>query len=223
MDIIEAIKARHSVRAYTDRVINPDIITELKKESAAINAESGLHMQIIENEPKAFGGLMSRYGKFENVRNYIAVVGRKGKDLDEKAGYFGERPLLKAVQLGLDTCWVALTFSRGKSRCTVSDNEKLVCVIAFGYGRTHGAAHKSRPVDSLCTFSGKMPEWFDRGMQAAMLAPTAVNQQKFMFSLNGNRVKAVSTGGFYSKVDLGIVKYHFETAAGKENFDWEQD
>ena len=99
MDIIEAIKARHSVRAYTDRVINPDIITELKKESAAINAESGLHMQIIENEPKAFGGLMSRYGKFENVRNYIAVVGRKGKDLDEKAGYFGERLLLKAVQL----------------------------------------------------------------------------------------------------------------------------
>jgi hypothetical protein len=24
----------------------------------------------------------------------------------------------------------------------------------------------------------------------------------------------------YSKMDLGIVKYHFELGAGKENFEW---
>ena len=54
-----------------------------------------------------------------------------------------------------------------------------------------------------------------------VLAPTAVNQQRFKFFLNGNNVRAVSTGGFYSKVDLGIVKYHFLIGAGEENFNWE--
>lgn len=57
-------------------------------------------------------------------------------------------------------------------------------------------------------------------MESALLAPTAVNQQRFRFSLDGSTVTAVSTGGARSKVDLGIVKYHFEAAAGKENFTW---
>ena len=51
-------------------------------------------------------------------------------------------------------------------------------------------------------------------------APTAMNQQKFLISYEDKKVNAKSLGGFYSKVDLGIVKYHFEVSAGKENFDW---
>lgn len=47
-----------------------------------------------------------------------------------------------------------------------------------------------------------------------MLAPTAMNQQKFKFVLKGDQVEAASTGGFYSKIDLGIVKYHFEAVSG---------
>ena len=66
-----------------------------------------------------------------------------------------------------------------------------------------------------------MPDWFRKGMEAAQLAPTAVNQQKFLFTLSdGNTVTAKAIGGFYDKVDLGIVKYHFEIGAGKENFSW---
>lgn len=57
-------------------------------------------------------------------------------------------------------------------------------------------------------------------MDAALLAPTAVNQQKFTFSRQGDRVTPRASLGFYSKIDLGIVKYHFELAAGRENFTW---
>ena len=63
-----------------------------------------------------------------------------------------------------------------------------------------------------------MPEWFKKGIECAMLAPTAMNQQKFLFSLNGNKLSAKSTGGFYSKVDLGIVMYHFEVGSGRKIF-----
>lgn len=128
--------------------------------------------------------------------------------------------MLLAQTLGLNTCWVALTYRKGRSRCQVGQDEKLVCVIALGYGTTQGEAHTSRAVTALCRVDEPMPEWFRLGMEAALLAPTAMNQQRFRFTLSGGAVRGESTGGFYSRVDLGIVKYHFELGAGKENFQW---
>lgn len=218
MEIYEAIEKRHSVRSYLDKSIPADIISQLNDEITECNRESDLHIQLVTDESKAFGGFMAHYGKFSGVRNYIAFIGRKTADLDEKIGYYGERIAIKAQQLGLNTCWVAMTFSKKKSRCIVDKGEKLVCVLSLGYGETQGIAHKSKPMEQLCTVSGKMPDWFKKGMECAMLAPTAMNQQKFLFSLNGENVTVKSTGGFYSKVDLGIVQYHFEVGSGRKIF-----
>lgn len=221
MEIQEAMRMRHSVRRYTDKKIEGDVLAELKAEIEACNRESGLNIQLITDEPEAFTGMMAHYGSFSGVQNYIAIVGKKGEDLQEKAGYYGERIVLKAQMLGLNTCWVALTFSKRKAKYKVGKGEKLVCVISVGYGETNGKPHKNKLIDSLCKFYGDMPAWFMDGVQAAMLAPTATNQQKFCFTLlDGGKVKAEETGGFYSKVDLGIVKYHFEIGAGKENFEF---
>ncbi|MEA4919749.1 MAG: nitroreductase family protein [Clostridiaceae bacterium] len=222
MEIIEAIKNRHSVRDYSSRSIEELLITELQREIDACNKESGLHIQLITEEPKAFGGFMAHYGKIKGVNNYIALVGPKTPQLDEKIGYYGERVALKAQTLGLNTCWVALTYSKGKSRHAINSGEKLVCVLALGYGKTQGTPHKSKPMESLCLTDVPMPEWFNSGMKSALLAPTAINQQKFLITLSNGKVSAKTTGGFYSKVDLGIVKYHFEIGAGKASFDWQE-
>jgi hypothetical protein len=220
MDIYEALKNRHSVRSYTGQKIEDPLLADLRAEIAECNREGALNIQLVVNEPDAFDGFMAHYGKFANVRNYIALVGKKGKTLDEKLGYHGERIVLKAAMLGLDTCWVALTYSKGKCACKIEKGETLRCVVALGYGKNHGAAHKSKPLEELCKTDGAMPGWFLSGMQAALLAPTATNQQSFLFTLSGNSVKAKSLGGFYSKIDLGIVKYHFEIGAGSGNFKW---
>lgn len=223
MNIDEAVKSRHSVREYTEEKIAPAVAAELEKEIAVCNEEGDLNMQLILDEAEAFGGMMSRLSRFRNARNYLAIVGPKTSALSEKAGYYGERVLLKATMLGLDSCWVAQSFSKSKCTCAITDKEKLACVISLGCGVTHGTAHKSKQMDELCLVDGEMPAWFRKGMEYAMLAPTAINQQKFVFALNEkNTVVAESTGGFYSDIDLGIVKYHFELGAGKENFTWQQ-
>ena len=88
-------------------------------------------------------------------------------------------------------------------------------------GQSQGAGHKIKTVDQVSQCDGPMPDWFRRGVEAALLAPTAINQQKFIFTLHeGNRVEARARWGFYEIIDLGIVKYHFEVAAGKDNFTW---
>ncbi len=219
MDIMQAMRERHSVREYTDRKIEGEALEKLQAEITSCNKESGLNIQLITGDSEAFDSFLAHYGKFSGVENYIAIVGKKSSDLQEKGGYYGEKIVLTAQMLGLNTCWVALTFSKRKAKHKIGKGESLVCVIAIGYGKTNGKPHKNRSIDPLCSFNGDMPGWFMSGMDAAMLAPTATNQQKFRFTLLGsNRVKAEATGGFYSKVDLGIVKYHFELGAGTENF-----
>lgn len=223
MTMLEAILARHSVRAYLDTPIDAETVKRLRDELAQCNEEGGLHLQLITDEPDAFGGFMAHYGKFTGVHNYIALVGKKSRELDEKLGWYGERVVLLAQMLGLNSCWVGLTFSRSqaKKNILVDKGEELRAVIALGCGKTQGVEHESRPLRECCRANGTMPEWFGRGMKAAMLAPTAVNQQRFRFTLlPDGAVKAESLGGAYSKMDLGIVKYHFAQLAGEENFTW---
>ena len=223
MTIQEAIAARHSVRAFEDRPIAPDAADALRAEIAACNAEGGLNIRLVLDEPNAFGGFMAHYGKFTGVRNYIALIGREAKDLDERAGWFGERLVLLAQTMGLNTCWAALTFSKGavKKAFPLEKGERLVCVIALGYGKTQGEAHESRPMREVSRADRTLPEWFGCGLKAALLAPTAMNQQRFRFTLlPDDTVRAESRGGSYSHVDLGIVKYHFQLGAGRESFRW---
>lgn len=221
MELLEAIGMRHSVRSYEDREIEKEAREALEALIADCNEESGLSIQLVTNEPEAFGGRMAHYGKFSGVGNYIALVGRKSSDLDEKCGYYGERIVLKAQTLGLNTCWVGMTYSKVKTAFKVEDGEKVCAVIALGYGKSQGVAHKSKRPDEVMTIpEDGAPEWFMKGIRAALLAPTAMNQQKFTFFLSGNEVSVKAGIGFFSKVDLGIVKCHFELAAGKDNFVW---
>lgn len=225
INIHEAIANRHSVRRYTDRRIEGEALEELRRTVDECNAASGLNIQLCLDEPTAFAGSMARYGSFKNVKNYIALVGRKNAGFDEKCGYYGEKIVIRAQQLGLNTCWVALTFSKGRSKTAVKINpgESLLMVISLGYGETRGVPHKGKSVEQLADVKGTMPEWFRAGVEAARLAPTAMNQQKFIFSLDGTAVSASAGRGFYTKVDLGIAKYHFEVGAGGEGWSWVAD
>lgn len=219
MNLMEAIEARHSVRQYKDKPIEAEKIQALRAEIAECNRESGLNLQLVVNEPNAFDSAMAHYGKFSGVTDYFALIGPKGSNLDELCGYYGERLVLKAQQLGLNTCWVGMTFKKVPSAFTVGKGEKLVVVISLGYGETQGVTHKIKSASDVSQGEGA-PAWFEQGVKTALLAPTAMNQQKFKLTYRGGKVEAKAGLGFFTKVDLGIVKYHFEIGAGKQNVAW---
>lgn len=220
MDQYEAMRSRHSVRQYLEKPLPQEAVAALQAGIDRCNRAGGLHIQLVTGEPSAFDGFMAHYGKFSGVTNYIALVGPKGPGLDEACGYYGEQLVLEAQAMGLNTCWVALTYRKTPGAFRVEAGEKLALVIALGYGKTQGVAHKSKAFAQVAEESGDMPGWYRAGVEAALLAPTAMNQQKFRFSRSGSRVSVKAGAGFYAKVDLGIVKYHFELAAGRENFSW---
>lgn len=226
MTLLEAIDARHSVRHYISKPLSQDIIDAIQAKIDACNREGNLHIQLVLNERKGFSGMMA-YGSFSGVENYIVMAGHRSEDLDERIGYFGEQIVLLAQQLGLGTCWAGLSYRKVKGTYTLAPDEKLACMISLGYPDDAGRKHKRKSVADVSNVSSATPLWFERGVQAALKAPTAVNQQKFYFEYVGEqdgvslvRARRLFSVVGYTKMDLGIVKLHFEIGAGKENFKW---
>lgn len=223
MELIEAIKSRHSVRKYTDQPIEESIIAALRTAIEEANAESGLNIQLVIDEPEAFGSKLHTYGTFSGVKNYLVMAAPKGKEWEEKVGYYGEKIVILAQSLGLNSCWAGLTYKKVSGVYTLREGDSIHCEIALGYGEDQGKQHPQKPAGKFYEADGEVPDWFKAGMEAALLAPTAVNQQKFKFILHkGNKVetKTFSSLWGYTQIDLGIVKYHFEIGAGKKNFVW---
>lgn len=213
MDWMELMRARHSVRRFLDKPLDAAATEAIQREIDACNRESGLHIQLILNEPEAFQAEKPHYGVFEGCKNYLALVGPK--DRDEAVGYYGERVVLAAQAVGVNSCWVALTYKKRLARMEIPAGEVNYMVIALGYGRTQGSPHRSKTPEQIGGLRADSPDWYRKGLEAALLAPTAVNQQKFRFALEGDRVRAKRGLGFYTKVDLGIAKLHFELGSGK--------
>jgi len=238
MTLQEAIEARHSVRAYKAQPLAEDEARRLEEEIAEVNQTGNLHIQLIRNEPKAFQGTLAKYGRFRNVTSYLVMAGKRADDLDERIGYYGEHLVLLAQTLGLNTCWVGLSYKKIPDTYVLEEGEVIKAYIAIGYGETQGTGHKIKTVEQVSRSAVKSlgstenvsettPSWFKKGVEAALLAPTAVNQQKFSFEylgMNDGRHQVRAKKGFsmigYTQMDLGIAKYHFEVGAGTGNFDW---
>ncbi len=213
MTEIEAIKARHAVRNYLDKPIEADKIAKLKSKIDECNQKGNLHLQFIEDAGKTFNRLLNKAMGLGSAPSVIACVGREDDTLEERIGYYGEQIVLLAQNLGLNTCWAG-TFNAKNLPAEINDGEKAVIVIAIGYGANEGKQHKSKSVEQVIMGKGEKPYWFNYGVEMALLAPTAINQQKFEIGLNADgTVFFTDKGGPYSKVDLGIVKYHFEVGA----------
>jgi len=213
----EAIDARHSVRSYLEKPIPPDIRESLDAFVSRCNAKSTLNITIQYDDPDGFDSRLAHYGQFRNVRNYIVLKGVPQPDFDCLCGYYGEKLVLYAQSLGLNTCWVALTFNKKKVRQLLGNGENLCMVIALGYGETQGSKRRSKALKDVIEGADNPPKWFVDGVEAALKAPTAMNQQKFVFTIKeGEPTVRVKGLGAYARVDLGIVSCHFEAVTGRK-------
>lgn len=213
METIELIKSRHSVRQYLLKEIEEEKRTILDQMIEKCNAESGLHIQAVYGEEKCMNAFSSKFMRFKNCSNYLVMAGPAADgELEHKVGYYGEKLVLKLKEIGLESCWVGGT--HGKLQIELPVGDKFVILIAMGYGENEGKQHKSKPMEKLCNIGDSSPEWFKLGMEAAILAPTAVNMQKFYFKYDDDKVTLKYPVGPFTAVDAGIVKYHFEAVSG---------
>ena len=217
MTEIEAIKDRHSVRSYKPDKIEAEKITMLNDKIKELNEAGNLHLQLIEDAGNTYNKLLNRVTGLGSAPSVIACVGHDDDTLDQRIGYYGEKLVLFAQSIGLNTCWAG-TFNKKNIGAEVRDGESLVISIAIGYGNDKGKPHRSKNTEQVIEAKGDRPYWFNKGVEMALLAPTAINQQKFVIRLNDDEsVDFIDKGGILSQVDLGIVKCHFEIGAERTN------
>ncbi len=209
MDKFELIKSRHSVRVYQDRPIEEDHKAALEKRVEDLNQKEGVHFRLVWEEPNLFKKKAPSYGQFKNVKNYLIVAG--DKDIDPMTlGYWGENFVLYAQSLGVNSCWVGM--ARFFNQDLVSEkDQKLFAIITLGYGVHPGNFRSSKTFNQVVRGKEPYPHWFIQGVEASLLAPTAMNQQKFIIHLKEDgQVDFENKMGIFARLDLGIVKYHFD-------------
>lgn len=225
MITVETIRERHSVREYDGKPlarVEFDALGAVVEECAR---ESGLDIQLVGDNPEVFN-VIARFGLIRGCRTHVAFVvdDAKAGDVaaDEAIGYWGQRIVLAAQDMGLNTCWCALC-SRKKSRAVVAPGKKIRLVIAVGHGKTQGFSRKTKSVEALSSVEcAKGPAWFAEAMEAAQLAPTAMNNQNFKITLlsDGKTVCIDAPQSGLNVIDEGIVRCNFEIAANEAGADW---
>ena len=205
MDVKLAMRQRHTVRKFTSELLSPELISQLNDRVRANNERFGLAISLKVGDESALPGALKLFFA-KGVRNYFVLAGSDRPGLDEDLGYASADLMLFAQALGLNTWWIGGTFSRKNVEQAVP-GKKVIGIVAVGFGVTPGVAHKSKTAAEVSSYEGPAPQWFADGVQAALLAPTALNKQCF-------RIVGAGSGA-----GIGIVKYHFELGAGNA-FEW---
>lgn len=217
---LQMTEERHSVRAWQDKPIAEDLRAVIEEKIAQLNEASGLHIQLTGRAKEVFSATFLKLAGWKGYpAETIALVGPGTEQAAFDCGYYGEELVLFLQSIGLNTCWVGM-FKKKFVDAELRDGEKIHLTIAVGYGQNPGRERPSKKAAEVCSMTpveyDAAPDWFKAGVECALKAPTAVNQQKFLFSLNDEEATiAVSAKGPHVIADLGIVAYHFQAAADK--------
>lgn len=250
MITVETIRERHSVREYDGGPLDQAEFDALGAVVEECARESGLDIQLVGDNPEVFN-VIARFGLIRGCRTHVAFVvdgakaggatsganaaangateadcvemrGARRTAVDEAIGYWGQKIVLAAQDMGLNTCWCALCSCK-KSHAVVAPGKKIRLVIAVGHGKTQGFSRKTKSVEALSSVEcAKTPAWFAEAMEAVQLAPTAMNNQNFKITLlsDGKTVRIDAPQSGLNVIDEGIVRCNFEIAANEAGADW---
>ncbi|MDS0524367.1 nitroreductase family protein [Clostridium sp. SHJSY1] len=225
---MDSINIRTSRRKYESGDIERSKIDNIEAMIESINEESGLRIKFVENASDILNGFAASYGMISGATSLIALIGDSYmQDLKKYIGYYGELLVLECTRLGLGTCWIGGTYNKKacKNSVNLSDNEEVVCIIAVGDVNDEKSFkeklvsrlnRKNKSFDeTLVSCDGEVLPWIKAGIDASILAPSAMNKQPIAFSFVDGKLKAfvIKENHGYEYVDLGIAMAHFQLGA----------
>jgi len=231
----EAIPRRRSRRQYTGETLDEKALARLEALAEKLNADfSGARIEIVNNPPtEVFKGAVGPYGKVTGAPAYAAFIGNSDDpNYQEKVGYLGQCLILEATARGIGTCWISGFFKRGivLQQIDMQPKEEVLAISPLGYAAEEynftetvlsvfGYHHRRKELADLCPdgMEETWPAWVKTGLEAARLAPSAVNRQPWRFFVQDEKIKIAIAGresSTYSKrLDCGIAMLHLELGA----------
>ena len=235
MDPLQLLRQRRSIRSYRQESLTSIIQQQLISEATMINTHvAGLKFQLFFNNSDPFTGFFKSYGSFENPSNYMVAVVDEGFDnIWEKSGYYAEQFVIKAVELGLGTCFVGGTYDPSSVNVYLRAGEKILFVVLFGYPAEKirwqerlvlRFLHRKKwnysdffePKTDLEDSEKNFPE-LKNGLYGIACAPSALNKRPARIYIKEIESRKriccrVDDSNKKNLIDLGIAKYNFNFA-----------
>jgi hypothetical protein len=229
---LEAVSVRRSRRVYDGRRLPDDDAEALAGACETFRPYPDARIVFLREAPGTiFTGVVGSYGKVRGAPSaFVFVADAASETGEEHCGYTGEGVVLEATARGLQTCWIGGSFSRSVARSLVDlrEGEEVRAVSPVGYAVStppagerllFGAGREKhrKPLEEIAPGYQSWPDWAKAGVDAAQLAPSAVNRQPWRFRLEDGSVvvsaSARSLPGVSVRLDCGIAMLHFELGA----------
>lgn len=190
MNLYEAIFARKSVRSFTNEAIPEDILDKVRDQFNQITAPFGkcrIDYSVLDNRK----GQMRMLSMFSvKAPYYLAFYSDESQNHMMNAGFIMEEIVLFLTTLGIGSCFIASR--RVKHDDQTKGGLSLAGLVAFGYPKgelTRKSADANRlPIDEICIFKEVPRQWVCQLLEAARLAPSALNSQPWRFVVYDNRI-----------------------------------
>lgn len=232
-----AIPRRRSRRRYDSTSVGAAQLAQLQTVCREFRPFAQVRAEVITESPDdVLRGIVGSYGKVKGAPALIAFIGDTTEpDINEKIGYVGEGIILEATAMGLGTCWVggSMFFRRGVAESIVGagENERVFAVTPVGYAAKElsmgeraqtafGMFHRRKSLLELVNGleEKEWPQWMKAALEAARLAPSAINRQPWRFHVEPNRItvsvdSSLVEWGISKRLDCGIAMLHIEVAA----------
>ena len=245
----QAIFQRHSRRQFNNKPLPEEITNNLIKVQEELTAHlPGARIVFVNQDPDAiFSGIIGSYGKIKKAPTYAVFIGdMRDSNIQEKVGYLGECFILEATAIGLGTCWVGGFFRPEvvAQQVKIETYEKVLSVTPVGFADASYSftekmmsgmvgSKKRKPLNELCLTEDQTgwPIWVKSALEAARLAPSAVNRQPWRFSVENNMITVsedsengtADKSNISKRLDCGIAMAHIQIAALKNgiNGEWQ--
>ncbi|MEE0955666.1 MAG: nitroreductase family protein [Eubacterium sp.] len=190
MNLYEAIFSRKSVRSFTNEAVSEEILDKIREQFNQILAPFGkvkADYSVLDNRK----GQLRMLSMFSvKAPYYLAFYSDQSRKHMMNIGYLMEEMVLFLTTLGLGTCFI------GSRRVKKDDQTKgdlsLVGLVAFGHAKGdvyRKSVDASRlPMDEICIFKEVPRQWMQQLLEAARLAPSALNSQPWRFVVYDNRI-----------------------------------
>ncbi|MDR1711542.1 MAG: hypothetical protein LBR58_06805 [Propionibacteriaceae bacterium] len=240
MDILEAIRVRHSTRNFDGSPLTDADHESIASFIAATRPPFGVHARI-ELIRADFGDervKLGTYGSVKGARDFMGLIYGQGPLAQEGSAYWFEQVVLHCTSIGVSSIWLAgFTHSSFSKHVTLAPGETLGYACPLGYeGGQRPLAERiglwnsqklhaaKKPFETLFLTADGQPlapqaagDW-ELPLQMTRIAPSAKNLQPYRVVVTPEAChfhiqpsSGIPSGpGWFSRIDVGIAMCHFE-------------
>lgn len=241
--VTDVIKDRSSWRTYSKTPLENDTETSLLEFIEDKNSglfDTKIRFELLEHHGN--GKKLGTFGFITGKPHFLAGALKDSSMNMEDYGYVMEKIILYATDLGLGSCWLGGTFTRGSfaEAINLQEDESIPAITPIG--RTPSERKSMGKIMRWAAKANKRKPWeelfyskdfrtpirqndagdYSTALEMVRLGPSASNKQPWRILLDGGRVHFFCQGqniSIFQRLDMGIAMCHFNLTMKEQGSD----